>query len=245
MPSSSREELRCDIDKSVKSLGDGQALIVSVVGTAPESGTHHDKEVGFIRDFVDIALFAKDCGAAVVEANFSCPNVCSGSGRIFSNPSSVKTISSAITKSLGSTPFIIKVGDYFDSYPGAVADSMMKSVVKAAAESGVSGICAINTLSRKILDKNTNKPSLGKMRPTGGICGGPIRSSAMRQVQELSDFVKSDSSLSERLTILGCGGVTSPSHFDNFLNAGADIAMTASGFMWDPLLAKKYYDSQN
>jgi hypothetical protein len=31
-----------------------------------------------VDDYVKTALFAKECGAQIVEANFSCPNVCSG-----------------------------------------------------------------------------------------------------------------------------------------------------------------------
>ena len=33
-----------------------------------------------------------------------------------------------------------------------------------------------------------------------------------------------------------------PEHFDAFLEAGADIATTATGMMWDPYLALRYHE---
>ena len=39
--------------------------------------------------------------------------------------------------------------------------------------------------------------------------------------------------------IIGCGGVTVPSDFKEFRNAGADVVMTATGAMWNPYLAKE------
>jgi dihydroorotate dehydrogenase (NAD+) catalytic subunit len=42
------------------------------------------------------------------------------------------------------------------------------------------------------------------------------------------------------LHLIGCGGVTHASHFDEFLQAGAEIAMSATGMMWDPFLALRW-----
>ena len=43
------------------------------------------------------------------------------------------------------------------------------------------------------------------------------------------------------LTLLGCGGIMRAEHFDDFLEAGAQVAMSATGFMWDPYLAMRYH----
>ena len=42
--------------------------------------------------------------------------------------------------------------------------------------------------------------------------------------------------------MLGCGGIAKPEHFEEFLKAGAAIAMTATGMMWDPYLALRYHE---
>ncbi len=34
------------------------------------------------------------------------------------------------------------------------------------------------------------------------------------------------------LTIMSTGGVTVPEHFDDFFEAGADVAMSAVGMLW-------------
>ena len=44
------------------------------------------------------------------------------------------------------------------------------------------------------------------------------------------------------LAIIGVGGITLPEHFNEFYNAGADIAMTATGMMWAPYLAMRYHE---
>ena len=39
--------------------------------------------------------------------------------------------------------------------------------------------------------------------------------------------------------IIGCGGVTVPSDFKEYRDAGANVVMTATGAMWNPYLAKE------
>ncbi len=60
------------------------------------------------------------------------------------------------------------------------------------------------------------------------------------------EFVKKAREINDQeklgLTIIGCGGITTPQHFNEFFNNGADIAMSATGMMWDPLLAMRYHN---
>jgi hypothetical protein len=37
------------------------------------------------------------------------------------------------------------------------------------------------------------------------------------------------------------GGITIPEHFNQFLNSGADIALSATGMMWNPYLAAQFH----
>lgn len=225
MPSQSPEFLRLDIPKAKASLQQGQVLVVSVVGT-PEKNNPQ----AFIKDFVQTARFAKECGADIIEANFSCPNVTTGEGCVYINPSTVYEISSNIIKAIQDTPLIIKVG----LFPNL---DIMKSSFLAAAKAGVLAISGINTISMPVINKE-GKPALGQSRLTSGICGNPIRTAAL-------DFIRHAASINGQeklgLTLIGVGGIVLPEHFDLFFEAGADFAQTATGMMWDPYLAMRYF----
>jgi dihydroorotate dehydrogenase len=227
MPSYGPKFLREDIDRARRQLHTGQVLIVSVVGT-PRDGED------FMLDFVQTALLAKEAGAPIIEANFSCPNVCSGEGSIFTNPETVGVLSTKLVKALGDTPLIIKVGVYPD-------ENMMKKVFLAAAQAGVRAIEGINTVGRAVVTPEGH-PALGASRLTSGICGGPIRGAGL-------DFVRSARTIITEekldLTLLGVGGITEAKHFDEFLTEGADFALSATGMLWDPYLATTYHSLTN
>ncbi len=229
MPSRSPQYLQEDIPLANQSLADGQVLIVSVVGSPPKT----ENDPNFFDDFVAVAQMAKAWGAKIIEANFSCPNVSTGEGCIYYNPSVVYELSSKIVQAIGSTPLIIKMGIFPET-------ATMEKSMLAAAKAGARGVSGINTISMKVIDK-AGKNALGDDRPTSGVCGSPIREAALTFVQQargLIDRHKLD------LALIGCGGITLPEHFKAFLNAGADIAMTASGMMWDPYLALRYHRRQ-
>jgi dihydroorotate dehydrogenase (NAD+) catalytic subunit len=136
MPSREAEFLYADIKKAKDELSEGQVLIVSVVGSAC------DKK-DFVDDYVRATKIAVDAGAPIVEANFSCPNVVTGEGKIYSNPVAVEEIASTLVKSLGDIPLLIKVGVFDDK-------DQMREMFKAAVRAGVKGIAGINTLSMKV-----------------------------------------------------------------------------------------------
>lgn len=215
-PSRTQAYLRHDIPLALSKLHPGQVMIVSVFGTERNGITLTD-------DFVATAQFAKECGAPIIEANYSCPNLKAEEGCLYFNPDIVFEISSHIVKAIGETPLVIKVG----AFPNK--EIMRKSMI-AAARAGVRAICGLNTISMKV------EPPLDSKRQTCGICGAPIREAALEFIEKarkIDDDEKLD------LTIIGCGGITLPEHFDLFLAAGADVAMTATGMMWDPFLALK------
>lgn len=222
-PSRTPEYLAEDIRMTNQRLAEGQVMIVSVFGSERPGVDTFD-------DFVDTALFAKECGAHILEANYSCPNVSASEGSLYSNPDAVFTLSSKLVKAIGDTPLIIKVG----LFPNP---ECMREVFLAAARAGVRAICGINTISMQVVN-DSGEPALGPDRKKCGVCGGPIRYAALEFTQRARDLIDK-----ERLdmTLITTGGATQPEHFQDFLNAGADIAMTATGMMWDPYLATKYH----
>jgi dihydroorotate dehydrogenase (NAD+) catalytic subunit len=223
MPSKSPSFLMEDIPRANASLKKGQIMIVSVVGT-PRPGEN------FLEDFVKAARLAKDAGAKIIEANFSCPNVAKKEGCLYMTPDAVLEIGSALAAAIHPIPLIIKMG-VFSSL------EQMRAVMIAAAQAGIRSICGINTISMAVMDPKGH-PALGPNRTTAGICGGPIREAALSFIRHATKINRQEKL---DLTIMGVGGITVPEHFDLFLEAGAQIAMTATGMMWDPYLALRYH----
>jgi len=200
-------------------------LNVSVVGTQRPGED-------FVDDFVKTAFFAKEAGADIITVNFSCPNVSGhAEGSIYMDPETSKEISSRIVKEIGEIPLIVKLG-YLDD------NNQLKDVLAAIAHSGARGVCGINTIGRHVLN-DKGEPALGVGRETSGICGGPIRSHGLEFIKTARNIIDTEKL---GLTLLGVGGVVKPEHFDDYLSAGADIAMSATGMMWDPYLAMRWHE---
>ena len=223
MPSRSSHYLLEDIPRANACLKEGQVMIVSVVGTVRP-------ECSFLDDFVSAALLAKNAGAHLIEANFSCPNVSKKEGLLYTSLEAVKDIGIALVKAIHPIPLILKVG-LFSSL------EQMRKMMVAAARCGARAIAGINTVSMQVKTKE-GQPALGPSRSTSGICGGPIRNLAL-QFTEQAHLINKEEKLD--LTLISCGGITMPNHFDQFLQAGADIATSATGMMWDPYLAIRYH----
>lgn len=223
MPSMSPEFLLEDIPRAHSYLKPGQVMIVSVVGTPRPNES-------FLEDFVEAALLAKRAGAKIIEANFSCPNVDKKEGCLYMSPQTVSEIGRALVKAIHPLPLILKMGIFS-------SEKMMEDVLIAAARAGAQGVCGINTVSMRVKNKN-GEAALGETRLTSGICGGPIRTAALKFISGAEKIIRKEKL---DLTLLACGGITKPEHFDLFLNAGADVAMSATGMMWDPYLALRYH----
>lgn len=223
IPSRDSAYLIEDIQRANNSLSSGQVMIVSVVGT-PRA------EEDFFDDFVKAARIALDGGAKIIEADLSCPNVLSCEGSLFTNPDAIFEISARMKQAMGAIPLVIKVGVIEEK-------EVLRQVMLAAAKGGVQAICGINTVSMKVV-KEDGTPALGEKRLRAGVCGGPIRTAALDFIEKAHQVNKE-----ERLgmEIMGTGGVTTPEQFEEFFNAGANIAMSAIGMLWDPYLAARYH----
>lgn len=214
-PSRSPEYLEKDLQAALKKLHEGQVMIVSVFGSS-------------LDEYVRCALLAKEWGAKILEVNYSCPNVSSKEGSLYMDPESVYTFTKTIVQAIKETPLVIKVGAFTDK-------KLMEQVLVAAAKAGARAVCGINTISMRVVNEQ-GIPTLSANRASCGICGNPIREAALeftRQGREIIDRFKLG------LTLMTTGGAVLPEHLTDFLNSGADIAMTATGMMWDPYIAYK------
>ena len=226
MPSMPKEYLLEDIAKARKSLVKGQILIVSVVGT-PKEGLSLEE------DFARATLIAKEAGAHAIEANFSCPNVATKEGCLYLDAKEAYRIACQTVKAASPLPVIIKLG----AFPSI---KQFKETLVALAKAKVRAVQGINSLPMRVI-RADGSPALGIERETSGICGNIIRPEALSFVREAAHIIQK-----ERLDLelAGCGGVTQPEHFDELLMHGAQVALSATGMMWNPYLAANWHQNK-
>ena len=223
VPSMDPDWWQKDMAEAVMSAGKGQVMIASFQGTNRGKGVD-----AFIEDHVLTARLVKETGAGIMEMNLSCPN--EGKAKLLCNDTElVRVIADKVKNEIGNTPLLLKMS-YFPY------DDILEDFVKKLAPI-VDGFSVINTIAGKIFDKN-GKPALGEGRPTSGVCGAPIKWAGV-------DMVKRMVGMRERFglefSVVGVGGVTSFKDYKEYIEVGADAVMSATGFMWNPYLARDIF----
>lgn len=222
MPSRDPKIWRADVQEAKKGLGEGQVLIVSVVGTPGKED--------LAADYAKAAAMAAEAGSDVVEINLSCPNVATGEGSVYTDPAFSSEISKTVKRAIGATPLIIKIG--------YIADPTRLAKVVAANAPYIDAVSGINTLSFEVVNEEGAPALPGKGRLRSGVCGAAIRQCAMAQAARIVDLRRKEK---YDFAVIGVGGVMTTDHIRDYLNLGVDAVMSATGAMWDPLLAYKYW----
>ena len=211
-----------DVKKAIASAGKGQVLVLSFMGTARPGQTQQE----FIDDYILAGRLAAETGAPVLETNLSCPNI-GNEGLVCYNSDITEKIVKGIRSVIGSTPFILKVGYYND-------DKSLERLAGIANEYADS-ISGINTLQAEVRDREGKQALPGSLaRLNSGVCGAGIKWAGL-------DFVRRLAGIREKrgfkFSIEGVGGVLTAGDYWAYRDAGADSVMTATGAMWNPLLA--------
>lgn len=202
----------------------GQLVIGSFQGTTNTAGDTK----AYAQDFVDTAKMVKETGAKILEINLSCPN--EGTAHLLCfDIHRTQQIVYAVKNEIGNIPLLIKIA-YFKE------QTELEKLVKAVGKM-VDGITAINTIPAKILDKNGKQALPGNNRLISGTCGHPIKWAGIDEVRRLK-AIKEQYKMD--FTIIGCGGVTHFQDYRDYLSAGAQAVMTATGAMWNPYLAQEF-----
>lgn len=223
VPSKDKEFWQKDLADVVKNIRDGQIIVGSFQGTKKDRQSAEE----YIEDFRITAKLVKDTGVKVIEVNLSCPNEGTNNLLCYDTERSVK-VAKVIKEEIGDILLIIKIA-YFKDF------EILKNFVKEIGPV-VQGISAINTISAEIVDENGAQALPGEGRLRSGVCGHAIKWAGLDMVKKLKQ-IREDLGLS--YTIIGVGGVTNADDFFEYRNAGADIAMSATGAMWNPYLAKE------
>lgn len=225
VPSPDPSVWAADLPAAIAGAGSGQLLIMSVVGTIQE-GFGPDE---YHEDFARAAKLAKNAGAEVVEINLSCPNVAS-EGVVCYSADAVEDICRRTKAALGDTPLVIKIG-YFTHEQQDILERIVRETSQY-----VAAISAINTLPAEIVDEHGEQALPGKGRLRSGVCGAGIKWAGLDMVGRLDSLRKEHGYTYE---IIGVGGVMTPEDFRQYREAGADVVMTVTAAMWNPLLAQQ------
>jgi dihydroorotate dehydrogenase (NAD+) catalytic subunit len=223
VPSKAADVWQTDVQKAVASAGKGQVLVLSFMGTVVPNQTQQE----FVDDCVHSAKLAHETGAKVLETNLSCPNI-GNEGLVCYNLDVTEQVAKGIRAVIGNTPLILKVGYYKSD-----ADMERLAEITNAYADGVSGI---NTLQAEVRTASGEQALPGSpARLRSGVCGAGIKWAGI-------EFVKRMKAIKEKrgytFSLEGVGGVTVPSDFTEYRDAGADVVMTATGAMWNPYLAQ-------
>lgn len=218
-PSLDSEHTAKDIDTTKQALQPGQVLIVSVYGS-------EQRHRSLLEDFVWTAQLAQESGADVIELNLSCPNL-GPTTYLYHDIEKAYTISQQVVRAVHK-PVIAKIGWMEDPM-------QVERLLQALARGGIVGVAAINSVSMQVTD-SIRHTQWGHYRQSG-VSGHLIRELTLT-------FIKLLSGINNRnrldLTLLGMGGVTQANHFTELHQAGAHIALSATGTMWNPYLALQY-----
>lgn len=222
MPSREPDFWMEDISKTKEKLSPEQVLNVSVVGTMQPSWTLDD----LADDYAQCAAMAQQAGADTVEANFSCPNVCSADGQLFQNPQDAALVAERIRSKLGKEmPLLIKVGYIKD-------DVLLEDLLSVLSRS-VDALVMTNSLPSKVFDKKHAESFHGEQR---GICGRATRNASLNQIARCSTIIEKHSL---PLTLIGVGGIESVADVKGYLAVGAQNVQLATAPMVDPLVGAK------
>ncbi len=211
-----------DLRTSIAHAKAGQLVMCSFEGTKREGMSTEE----YVEDWASGMKMIADTGVKVVEANFSCPNEGAASLLCFDVPK-VKTVTTAIKERIGNTKLIIKIAFF--------SEAELRDLVKEVGNI-VDGFSAINTIAAPVVNEDGSQALPGAHRVKSGICGHAIKWAGLDMTRRLK-ALREEFGMS--YGIIGCGGVTVPSDFKEFREAGADLVMSATGAMWNGYLAKE------
>ena len=221
MPSKDRTTWQRDVEVARKGLASNQVLVVSVVATPQPDWTLDD----MAEDFVRCAKWARDAGAQAVEANLSCPNVCTQEGQLYKSPEASVEIAARIQSAIDGLPLILKIG-LFDNRDQAA--SFVEAIDHYAA-----ALSTVNSISAQIVGRDGQPHFAGLSRGIGGAC---IRNRCQTEVAMLDRVIRERGS---KLRLIAVGGMRSTADVQERMAAGAHHVQLATAAMLDPSVGVK------
>ncbi len=221
MPSMPPEVWKADVRQTREALAKDKLLSVSVVATEQPGWTIAE----LADDYALAARWAVESGADCVEANFSCPNVCSSDGQLYQHPADAARCAEAIRAAIGAVPLIIKVGHQVD-------ESAALAMLDALAPS-CTALSMTNSVALPVADERGELLFGGQRR---GICGRGIREASIAQTALMHELIRRRG---HKLRLIGVGGAFDAADVRRYLAAGAEAVHLATAVMVEPDVALK------
>jgi len=221
MPSKAPVTWQADVETARQGLGPNQVLSVSVVASPEADWTV--KQVA--DDFAQCAEWAVESGAHVVEANLSCPNVCTKEADLYLDAEASGAIAATIRTRIGKTPLVLKVGYFPDPER---ADALIRAVSASA-----DALSSTNSLTAPVRDAQGQSLFGGLRR---GIGGAAITRRCNQELKLLSQLIEHTAS---PMQLVGVGGVMTAADVRERLAAGAHNVHLATAPMLDPWVGVK------
>ena len=201
----------------------GQVLIASVTASPQPDWTPEQ----IAADFAHCANWAAEAGADAIEANLSCPNVCSAEGSVYRDAAFSRLVAQAVRSSIGKRPLLLKIG-YF-AQQNELSDFLRE--VSSAAD----GVTMVNGISRPVLTPE-EKPAFGPSSAQAGVLGRSIHPHSVQAVRAARQVIAEEGL---DLCLLAVGGASVAEDIADFFSAGADAVLMGSSPMYCPDLAAK------
>jgi dihydroorotate dehydrogenase len=206
-----------DYKSLVEELPKEKALIISVTATPTKNSDRHE----IARQYAKLSKLVKRVGSNAVELNFSCPNVTTKEGNIYSDPKLSSDIVDSVLDEVGPRyPILVKVG-YLPSYKNFVEKLVDK----------IYGIVAVNAMPARVSYKNGSSafPERGNR---SGICGMALKNLGLNAVKQLNKLRESF----DDFKIFGVGGILDVETALEYLKF-SDVIEMGTAAIYKPTLA--------
>ncbi len=223
MPSMPPSVWRKDMAEAKAGLLPGQCLIASVTASPQPDWTTEQTAA----DFAQCASWAVEAGADVIEANLSCPNVCTAEGSIYRDAAFSKLVAQAVRSSVGKRPLLLKIGYFPQQHE--LADFLRE--VHSAAD----GVTMVNGIARPVLTSG-EKPAFGPSSVQAGVLGRSIHPLSVQSIRIARQIIAEEGLA---LRLLAIGGASITEDIADFFSVGADAVLMGSSPMYSPELATK------
>lgn len=228
VPSLSPHQWMADVDRSRQGLGANKVLMVSVMGTPEELQPGEDSRL--VDQFSQVAGFAKEAGADIIELNLSCPNT--GGDLLCRNPELSSKIVKDVRKTVGDTPIFIKIS--------FLVPDELESLIRAC-EHDINGVVAINAVQVHAV-KSASPFFRGRHNDLAGLSGLGIRDLGLATTRRLSALRGDDGATPADWVIVGIGGVMSAVDYQAYRDEGANAVQSCTGAWLNPNLATEVRD---
>ncbi|MGH7390681.1 MAG: hypothetical protein ACREM3_14665 [Candidatus Rokuibacteriota bacterium] len=225
LPSAEPDVWRKDVRRAKERLGEGQILMVSVVGTPdPAAGPEP-----FITDYARCATWAAEAGADVIEVHLAVRNPFGEPGQmVYEHVALAAQILYRVRTSVP-VPVVAKFGIF--KSPRALHETVTKLAPWA------NGFELVHGIPRRVVDEEGHSAFEGAGREWATVVGAATYAACSRQVEEMLAWRKAGE---WPHAVLAVGGITTIERARHLLQEGANVALVATAALFDPSFAIRF-----